>query len=634
MSNTSEVDQEALAELAELRSQVEAFGRGQARAEYDLDGMVLTVNEQFAELAGYAAGDLVGRHHSSLVPAEVVASPEYEQLWAELRAGGNPYGEFRRVWQGKRDLWIRSTWTPVVNAAGEVVKVIEYALDITAAKRVAADAAGKIAAISRSQAVIEFDLSGVAIAVNENFLKVMGYAREEVVGRHHSLFVLPDEARSAAYRQFWLRLGEGEFVAGEFHRVGKGGRGVWLQAVYNPILDIDGKPCKVVSFAVDVTEAKLRNADFEGRVAAIDRSQAVIEFDLNGIVRVANDNFLQTMGYDRSEVVGRHHSMFVLPGKEKSEEYQNFWRHLREGEFSSGEFHRVARGGRDVWLQAVYSPILDLDGKPWKIVKFAVDITAANARNADSASKIDAIGRSEAVVEFDLEGVVLDANAIFCNLLGYQREEIVGRHHRLLVKPEEASSTGYQKFWDKLSRGEHESGEYLRVGKNGRELWIRATYSPVLTAEGEPFKVVKFASDVTGEKLRNADYAGRVAALDRSQAVIEFDLNGNILTANDNFLKTLGYTQNEIVGQHHSIFCTQEYVLSEEYRDFWLRLQRGEFRAGRFHRLGKFGRNVWIQASYNPILDLAGKPVKVIKYAYDITEQVQLEQRLNAKAES
>ncbi len=146
--------------------------------------------------------------------------------------------------------------------------------------------------------------------------------------------------------------------------------------------------------------------------------------------------------------------------------------------------------------------------------------------------------------------------------------------------------------------------------------------------------MVKFATDVTADKLRNSEYAGRVAALDRAQAVIEFDLEGKILTANDNFLKTVGYTLREIVDQHHSIFCTPDYVTSEEYRDFWLRLQRGEFRAGRFHRVGKYGRDVWIQASYNPILDMSGRPMKVIKYAVDVTDQVQLEQRLKAKTEA
>jgi methyl-accepting chemotaxis protein len=512
--------------------------------------------------------------------------------------------------------------------------VVEYALDITEAKRAGADAEGKIQAISRSQAVIEFDLGGIVLDVNDNFLTTMGYGRDEVVGKHHRMFVPTEEAKSAAYRQFWQRLGNGESVVGEFHRLGKGQRDVWLQAVYNPILDLDGHPWKVVKYAVDVTEAKRRNADFEGKVAAIDRSQAVIEFDLSGTILSANDNFLVTMGYDQEEVIGKHHRMFVPANEANSEEYQRFWRRLREGEFISGEFHRVARGGRDVWLQAIYNPVLDLDGKPWKVVKFASDVTEVKIRNADFEGKITAIRRSQAVIEFDLEGIVLDANDAFLDLMGYRLEEVRGRHHRLFVPPEDAKKPDYQLFWDKLARGEYDSGEYLRIAKDGHDVWIRATYNPILDAEGKPFKVVKFAGDVTADKLRNAEYAGRVAALDRAQAVIEFDLEGKILTANDNFLKTVGYTLREIVDQHHSIFCTPDYVTSEEYRDFWLRLQRGEFRSGRFHRVGKYGRDVWIQASYNPILDLAGRPMKVIKYAYDITDQVQLEQRLKAKTEA
>ena len=159
-------------------------------------------------------------------------------------------------------------------------------------------------------------------------------------------------------------------------------------------------------------------------------------------------------------------------------------------------------------------------------------------------------------------------------------------------------------------------------------MWIRATYNPILDADGKPVKVVKFANDVTTEKLRNVEFAGRLAAIDRSQAVIEFDLDGRIRTANENFLNTVGYTLDEIVGRHHSMFCTDEYARSEEYRDLWADLRNGEFRSGRFHRLGQDGRDVWLQSSYNPILDLSGRPVKVIKYAYDVTEQVRLEQQL------
>jgi len=182
-----------------------------------------------------------------------------------------------------------------------------------------------------------------------------------------------------------------------------------------------------------------------------------------------------------------------------------------------------------------------------------------------------------------------------------------------------------------LGRGEYDSGEYKRVAKDGSDVWLQATYNPIFDLDGRPFKVVKYAIDVTDAKLRNAEYEGKDTAINRAQAVIEFDLEGNILMANDNFQRTLGYSARELVGQHHSMLCTGDYVTSAEYRDFWLRLRKGEYLTGRFHRIGKFGRDVWIQATYNPIFGLKGEPYKVVKYAHDITDQVQLEQRLTAK---
>ncbi|SNY76280.1 PAS domain-containing protein [Paractinoplanes atraurantiacus] len=618
--------------LAELKSQVEAYERGSATAEYSPDGRVLRANDAFAELVGVDRAGIVGTDHRAFVSPETAGSAEYTTLWEQLRSGSDLTSEFRLLWQGSGDLWIRSTWVPVRNGAGQVVKVIEYARDVTQGKRAAADAQGKIQAISRSQAVIEFDLDGHILDANENFLALVGYSRSEVVGRHHRMFVSAEDAQSQAYHQFWLRLKAGDFVSGEFRRIGQGGRDVWLQAVYNPILGVDGKPWKVVKFAVDVTAAKLANAEFEGKVAAMDRSQAIIEFDLDGHVLSANDNFLAAVGYRSAEVIRRHHRMFVSEETANSAEYADFWQRLRQGEFVSGEFHRYGKDGRDVWLQATYNPIFGLDGKPWKVVKFASDVTEAKTRNADFEGKVTAIRRSQAVIEFDLEGTVLEANDAFLDLMGYRLEEIRGRHHRMFVAADEADRPEYRAFWKMLARGEFHSAEYRRIAKDGSEVWIRATYNPILDADGKPVKVVKFANDVTAEKLRNVELAGRLAAIDRSQAVIEFDLSGRILTANENFLNTVGYTLEEIVGRHHSMFCTDDYAASTEYQDFWSSLRNGEFRSGRFHRHGKNGRDVWIQSSYNPILDLSGRPTKIIKYAYDVTTEVHLSHQLSIPA--
>lgn len=370
--------------------------------------------------------------------------------------------------------------------------------------------------------------------------------------------------------------------------------------------------------------------DLSGLAAAVHRSQAVIEFDLQGRVLTANDNFLAVMGYTLEEIVGHHHRMFCEPAYTESRAYADFWDRLALGEFDSGEYKRVTKDGQQVWLQATYNPIFDEQGRPVKVVKFASDITAAKIQSAEHAGMVAAVDRAQAVIEFDLEGHVLDANENFVATMGYPIEEIRGKHHRMFCDAEYTSTEEYRRFWEDLGSGRYMSGEYRRLAANGREVWLQATYNPIFDADGEPVKVVKFATDVTAEKMVNADISGKVAAIDRSQAVIEFDLDGNVLTANENFLRTMGYSLREIQAQHHSTFCTEEYVRSEDYRDFWLRLGKGEFIGGRFERVGKYGRQVFIQATYNPIFNLAGEPVKVVKYATDVTAEVQREMRIEA----
>ncbi|WP_449369298.1 methyl-accepting chemotaxis protein [Actinoplanes awajinensis] len=255
-------------------------------------------------------------------------------------------------------------------------------------------------------------------------------------------------------------------------------------------------------------------------------------------------------------------------------------------------------------------------------------------RNAEYEGKVNAISRSQAVVEFDLDGQILEANRNFLDLTGYSIEEVRGKHHRIFVDPDHAAQEEYGAFWDRLRRGEFQSGEYKRIDKDGREIWIQASYNPIYDVQGLPFKIVKFALDVTETKTRNAEFESKVSAINQAQAVIEFDLEGNVLWANDNFLRTTGYSLREVVSQHHSMFCTPEYMVSEEYRDFWLRLSRGEFIAGEFERVGKFHRTVYLKAAYNPIFDLKGAPAKVVKYAYDVTQQVRLRERLADKSEA
>jgi methyl-accepting chemotaxis protein len=230
-------------------------------------------------------------------------------------------------------------------------------------------------ALDRVQAIIEFELDGTVTSANENFLRLFGYELDEVVGQHHRMFCEPELVASEEYAEFWRKLGSGETHSAEFKRLAKDGREIWLRASYNPVFDKDGKPCRVIKFANDVTEAKRKTAEFEGKIQAIDRAQAIIEFELDGTCLTANENFLRIFGFRLDEVQGQHHRIFCEPGYAETAEYTEFWQRLGRGEYETGEFKRLAKDGSEVWLQASYNPIFDVDGRPWKIVKFASDIT-------------------------------------------------------------------------------------------------------------------------------------------------------------------------------------------------------------------------------------------------------------------
>ncbi len=405
-------------------------------------------------------------------------------------------------------------------------------------------------AIDKSQAVIVFRPDGTILDANANFLAVMGYQLAEVRGQHHSIFVDAEERGSEAYRNFWAGLAAGQFAQAEFRRIAKGGHDVWIQATYTPIKDWRGRVTRVVKFATDVTAQKLARAEDTGKVAALDRSQAVIEFALDGTILAANANFAATVGYDPTEFIGRHHRMFVTAEMARSAEYKSFWEALGRGEFRSGEFQRVAKGGREIWLQATYNPILDPAGRPLKIVKFASDITADKMRSADAKGKLQAIDRSQAVIEFAPDGTILHANANFLACVGYGLDEIVGRHHRMFVDADEQDSAAYAAFWASLGRGEFRSGEFGRRTKDGRRIWLQATYNPVFGPDGKPVKVVKFASDITVDvERRETFHILSLVANETANSVVITDAAGLIEYVNPGFEQSTGFTAAEAKGR-------------------------------------------------------------------------------------
>jgi methyl-accepting chemotaxis protein len=267
------------------------------------------------------------------------------------------------------------------------------------------------------------------------------------------------------------------------------------------------------------------------------------------------------------------------------------------------------------------------------LAQLQIRLQAAELERQNAQGILDAVDANYACIEFDLGGHVLHANGNFQQTLGYTLDEIKGRHHRTFVETGYAGGHEYAQFWSDLSAGNPKNDVFMRVTKAGKEIWIQAVYAPVKDVTGRVTKIVKIATDVTATRLLAADHAGQLAAIGKAQAVIEFTLDGKVLSANANFCGALGYSEAEIKGQHHSLFVDSSERASPDYRMFWEKLGRGEFSAGQYRRLAKGGREIWIQATYNPIFDLSGRPFKVVKYATDITPQVMAARMLEQAVE-
>ena len=377
---------------------------------------------------------------------------------------------------------------------------------------------GAVAALRRSLAVIEFSLDGTILDANENFLRVMGYSLEEIRGRKHALFMDPAQARSQEYADLWAGLNAGKFLVMEAKRVAKGGRTVWIQGSYNPILDSAGRPFKVIKFASDVTTAKTKTADYESQLSAIGKSQAVIEFSLDGTILTANENFLRTMGYSLDEVKGRRHAIFVDPAHARSAEYQQFWTDLNAGQFKSAEFKRFGKGGREVWIQASYNPVMDADGVPYKVVKFATDITEVKRRTAQevgarlSEASSTLLGAANQVAAGSTQTVAQSM------AVAGAADQMKGNVSQVAVATEELSSSVRE-----IARNASDSARTARSAKelaNGANVTVKALTSSA-SAIGEVTHVISTIAHQTNLLALNASIeAARAGEAGKGFAVV------------------------------------------------------------------------------------------------------------------
>ncbi|MFN7101124.1 MAG: methyl-accepting chemotaxis protein [Pseudorhizobium sp.] len=367
------------------------------------------------------------------------------------------------------------------------------------------DSNAVLAAFSKSQAIIEFDVTGHILTANENFCRAIGYELSEIVGKHHSLFCEPAYAASREYKEFWSSLGSGQFASNSFKRIAKGGGEIWIQASYNPVI-VRGKVRKIVKIATDITAATMKAAENEGKITAISRTQAVIEFTPTGDILYANQNFLACMGYDLADVVGRHHSIFCEPSFRDSSEYREFWRSLAGGQPEAAEFKRIGKGGKVVWIQASYNPILDADGRVFKVVKFATDITERVRAVDEIAGGLTSLAAGDLTCTIDkpfipgLEKIRVDFNGAISELRNAMRT--VGENAEGIA----AGSGEIQQASDSLAKRTEQQAAAVEETAAALEEISRTVTDSAKRAEEAGSLVAKTrkGAEQSGEVVRNA----------------------------------------------------------------------------------------------------------------------------------
>ncbi len=358
-------------EVSDLKSMVKAIGRSQAVIEFELDGTVITANDNFLSTLGYTLAEIKGKHHRMFCDEEYTKSFEYRQFWDKLNSGEFQSNEFKRIAKSGREIWILASYNPIFGPDGKPYKVVKFATDITNSK---VELKARTDIMNLTSIVSESDLKGDILSVNDKFCQISKYSREELLGQPHNTTRHPDMPKEV-FKELWSTIGRGKLFRGIIKNRAKDGTPYYVDAVIAPIMGENGKPKKYLGVRYDITEAEIERQNMRGLFRAIDASFAYIEFDTEGQVLNANKNFQETMGYSADEAKGKHHRIFCDPEFVSSHEYAQFWPDLKSGKSKSGIFKRRSKSGKDIWLQAVYSPVTDETGRVSKVVKIATDVT-------------------------------------------------------------------------------------------------------------------------------------------------------------------------------------------------------------------------------------------------------------------
>lgn len=539
------------------------------------------------------------------------------------------------------------------------------------AARKEAEATGFVNAVNHSIIRADCHLDGSIEYANSKFLELMGYSSQEM-SRQPVIEFLEEKYHEDFTKQWNRIVGGGRHIEEELQFVTKTGTN-WLLATYTPVKDLEGSVIKILFLGIDIEEQKKKNLDFEGQIQAIQKSVIKVEYAPDGNVIDANDVFLNTLVYRKEDL--KNKNVFSFVPQNEIIEFERIWDKVMRGSTYEGRMKKITKDGREIWVRGSYTAVRNYKGRIYKVILIAHDITEQTAQEnevkrlldesekqagalrkkekemADALQRmkevrdemseqeavmrgqLDAINKTVALVEFNLDGTIITANNIFCEIYGYVESDLKGRHHRMFIPINDRTSEEYKQFWNDLRNGISRDGEYRRIHKNGSTIYLKGTYSPMLDTNGKPYKIIKLAFDITESKLQEAEIRGQLEAINKSNAVLEMRLDGSIISANDIFCELMQYNYEELVGRHHRMFVEEKFKNSDDYREFWTDLRNGHYRKGEVKRIAKDGSIVYLREIVYPMTDTEGRPYKIMSLAFDITESKEQQIEIQQKAD-
>jgi methyl-accepting chemotaxis protein len=480
---------------------------------------------------------------------------------------------------------------------------------------------------------IEFEPDGTIVEANNNLIKNLGYSNnDELVGKHHAMFCELAYTQSASYTKFWDDLRAGITQTGEYKRIKKDGSEIWLNSTYTAVKNDEGHIYKIIKIASNITDVVIARQRGEALQYAVDTGWSSIEFELDGTIIEVNNNFIKALGYLNSkELEGKHHQVLCEASYVNSVEYKSFWSDLANGIAQDGEFKQIKKDRSEVWINTSYTPVKNNEGVVYKIIGIASNITAMVTARERGVAVQYAVNTGWSSIEFELDGTIIEANDNYIKALGYlNSKELEGNHHQMFFESDYTNSAEYRNFWSDLGNGITQTGEFKLIKKDRSEVWVNASYTPVKNNEGDVYKVIKIASNITAMVTARERGVAVQSAVNTGWLSVEFAPDGSIIEANDNFIDILGYLSNkELEGNHHQMFCESTYINSAGYKNFWSDLANGITQTGEFKVIKKDGSGIWLNASYTPVKDGEGNVFKVITIAADITEIKDVLQKVN-----